>query len=162
MPGFGVEPIYLVVLEVGHLAVDVSGLPKGHSLDGSIRARVEEGGPGRPLRRGGRGRGRGGGGRELQPEVALIAGIEKVAVWPCNMNIRIKTEPVTAGADATEFVRLLFTNIWPRIQTYTAVIAPTVTGSVLCGQCIKTAFRLQYSLCSAVTYFKVDLRNVHP
>ena len=31
-------------------------------------------------------------------------------------NLRIKTDPVTAEADATEYVRLLFSCIWPRNQ----------------------------------------------
>jgi hypothetical protein len=75
------ELTHLIVVKVRHLAVDVCRLPKGDSLDGSIRARVEEGGPGRATwrRRGG---GRGGGG-ELQPEVPLVAGVEKVAARPC-------------------------------------------------------------------------------
>ncbi len=68
-------------MEVRHLAVDVRRLPKGDRLDGSIRAGVEEGGPGRATWRG-RGWGRGGGG-ELQPEVPLVAGVEKVAARPC-------------------------------------------------------------------------------
>ena len=38
--------------------------------------------------------------------------------------------PVTTGADATEYIRLLFTCIWPRNQTYTVASAPAVTGSV--------------------------------
>ncbi len=39
-------------MEVRHLAVDVRRLPKGDRLDGSIRAGVEEGGPGRATWRG--------------------------------------------------------------------------------------------------------------
>jgi hypothetical protein len=68
-------------VKVRHLAVDVRRLPKGDRLDGSIRAGVEEGGPGRATWRG-RSGGRGGGG-ELQPEVPLVAGVEKVAARPC-------------------------------------------------------------------------------
>ena len=45
--------------------------------------------------------------------------------------IWIKTEPVTAGADATLYIWLLCTYIWPKNQTYFVASAPTVTGSVL-------------------------------
>ena len=41
-----------------------------------------------------------------------------------NLNLRIQTEPVTAGANATDFVWLLFT-IWHRNQTNTAESAQT-------------------------------------
>ena len=45
-----------------------------------------------------------------------------------------KTEPVTAGADATVYVRLLFNYsiyIWPINQTNAVASAPAVTGSVI-------------------------------
>ena len=50
-----------------------------------------------------------------------------------NLNLHVKTEPVTAGADTTENVRLLlfiFIYIWLRNQTQTIEADPTVTGSV--------------------------------
>ena len=42
----------------------------------------------------------------------------------------IKTEAVTAEADKTVHVRLLYINIRPRNQTYIVASAPTGTGSV--------------------------------
>ena len=47
-----------------------------------------------------------------------------------NLNLRVKTESVLAGAEATiyEYVRLLL--IWPRNQTYSFEHARTVTDSV--------------------------------
>ena len=42
-----------------------------------------------------------------------------------------KTEPVTAGADATVYVRLLFNYIWPINQTNAVASALAVTGSVI-------------------------------
>ncbi len=66
---------------MGHLAIDVCGLAQSDGLDGSIGARMEEGGPGGAGRRG-RGGGRRGSG-ELQPEVPLVARVEQVAPRPC-------------------------------------------------------------------------------
>ena len=72
---------HLVAGEVGHLAVDPGGLAQGHRHHAAVGARVQEVGAGR------RGGGRGGGARgrlgprarELQPEVALEAGVVNVA-----------------------------------------------------------------------------------
>ena len=68
-----------------------------------------------------------------------------------NLNLRIKSEPATAGANATVYVRLfgIYSYCWPRNQTgilYCAIAsAPTVTGMVIMqkfklflGQCAGT------------------------
>ena len=48
------------------------------------------------------------------------------------LNLCIKTEPVTAGAEATVYVLLLFTYtyVWPRNQAYYVPSAPTGSGWV--------------------------------
>ena len=43
---------------------------------------------------------------------------------------RHKPDPVTAGADATEYVWLLVPHMCPMNQIYIVASAPTVTGSV--------------------------------
>ena len=54
---------------------------------------------------------------------------QKYTVERNNLIIGLKSEqPVTAGADATEYVRLLFTCIGPRNPTYTVASAPTMSG----------------------------------
>ena len=56
-----------------------------------------------------------------------------------NLNICLQTEPVTVGAEATEYVWLLSIYIWPRNQTFAIASAPIVPGSeiyrVFWGQC---------------------------
>ena len=46
-----------------------------------------------------------------------------------------KSELVTAGADATVYIWLLFTYIWAKNQTYTVASTLTVTGSVFISRC---------------------------
>ena len=60
--------------------------------------------------------------------------------WPkTNLNLRLKTGPVTAGADATVYVRHLFPYSWSRNQTATVASAPTVT---MTGSVFRQRFRI--------------------
>ena len=60
--------------------------------------------------------------------MCLIRSVNPEVHCPKNyLNFHIKTEPVTAGADATINVRLSLTVILPRDQTQTVATAPTGT-----------------------------------
>ena len=73
-----------------------------------------------------------------------------------NLNLSIKTEPVRAGANATVYVWLLLTHIWPRKQTTNVASALTVTGLVLMWRSGLFLGQCSFMLCEVIwKYFTI-------
>ena len=67
-----------------------------------------------------------------------------------NQNFHVKSESGTAEADATVYVWLLLTHIWPRKQTTNVASALTVTGLVLMWRSGLFLGQCSFMLCEVI------------